>query len=455
MSNKITARIAPEGSLDLVSQHEVNLLKDRSNRGVYRLFRQCALAVLNCGNESDDPNTILAEFADFDIQLIQQARGIKLEVINAPHNAFVDGKMIKGIQEHLYAVLRDIIYANNVLSHNTQLNLNNGEDITNFIFHMLRNAGVLIPRRYPNIVVCWGGHSISRDEYDFTKEVGHSLGLRGLDICTGCGPGAMKGPMKGATIAHAKQRIQTGRYIGLTEPGIIAAESPNPIVNELVILPDIEKRLEAFVRLGHGIIVFPGGAGTAEEILYLLGILLNPENDSLPFPVIFAGAKKNEEYFGQINEFIGLTLGKAAQRRYRIIIDDPELVALEMKKGIQDVTYHRKGSSDAYYYNWLLKVQPQFQHPFQPTHESMRALALHREQPIHELAANLRRAFSGIVSGNVKEEGVQLVERLGPFEISGDKTIVGSFGSLLESFVKQQRMKLPGSKYVPSYRIVD
>ncbi|AZZ90135.1 DUF3412 domain-containing protein [Hahella sp. KA22] len=455
MSNKITARIAPEGSLDLVSQHEVNLLKDRSNRGVYRLFRQCALAVLNCGNESDDPNTILAEFADFDIQLIQQARGIKLEVINAPHNAFVDGKMIKGIQEHLYAVLRDIIYANNVLSHNTQLNLNNGEDITNFIFHMLRNAGVLIPRRYPNIVVCWGGHSISRDEYDFTKEVGHSLGLRGLDICTGCGPGAMKGPMKGATIAHAKQRIQTGRYIGLTEPGIIAAESPNPIVNELVILPDIEKRLEAFVRLGHGIVVFPGGAGTAEEILYLLGILLNPENDSLPFPVIFAGAKKNEEYFGQINEFIGLTLGKAAQRRYRIIIDDPELVALEMKKGIQDVTYHRKGSSDAYYYNWLLKVQPEFQHPFQPTHESMRALALHREQPIHDLAANLRRAFSGIVSGNVKEEGVQLVERLGPFEISGDKTIVGSFGSLLESFVKQQRMKLPGSKYVPSYRIVD
>ena len=29
------------------------------------------------------------------------------------------------------------------------------------------------------------------------------------------------------------------------EPGIIAAESPNPIVNELAILPDIEKRLDA------------------------------------------------------------------------------------------------------------------------------------------------------------------------------------------------------------------
>ena len=95
--------------------------------------------------------------------------------------------------------------------------------------------------------------------------------------------------MKGATIGHAKQRISDGRYIGMTEPGIIAAEPPNPIVNQLVIMPDIEKRLEAFVRLGHGIIVFPGGAGTAEEILYLLGILLDPANADHPFPLVFTG----------------------------------------------------------------------------------------------------------------------------------------------------------------------
>ena len=130
----------------------------------------------------------------------------------------------------------------------------------------------------PNLVVCWGGHSIGTEEYQYTKKVGYELGLRGLDVCTGCGPGAMKGPMKGATIGHAKQRIVGGRYIGLTEPGIIAAEPPNPIVNQLVIMPDIEKRLEAFVRLSHGIVVFPGGVGTAEEILYLLGILLEPAN---------------------------------------------------------------------------------------------------------------------------------------------------------------------------------
>ena len=98
--------------------------------------------------------------------------------------------------------------------------------------------------------------------------------------------------MKGAAIGHAKQRISKARYIGLTEPSIIAAEPPNQIVNELVILPDIEKRLEAFVRLGHGIVIFPGGAGTAEELLYLLGILLNKENQGIPFPLVLTHQKK-------------------------------------------------------------------------------------------------------------------------------------------------------------------
>src|SRR5690606_34556966 len=157
------------------------------------------------------------------------------------------------------------------------------------VFHILRNARALTAGADPRLVVCWGGHAVSREEYDYSKVVGYELGLRGMDICTGCGAGAMKGPMKGATVGHAKQRVRNARYLGLTEPTIIAAEAPNPIVNELVILPDMEKRLEAFVRLAHAIVVFPGGVGTAEEILYLLGILLNEKNRDVPLPVIFTG----------------------------------------------------------------------------------------------------------------------------------------------------------------------
>ncbi len=449
----ISARIAPHGSLDLVSQREVGLLQSQTDTRLYRLFRQCALAVLNSGQESDDPQALMSAYADFDVRLIQQPRGIKLEVINAPANAFVDGAMIRGLQEHLFAVLRDILYASSVLALPPE-SVETGVDTTNFIFRMLRNAGCLIPGRQPNIVVCWGGHSISRSEYDYTKEVGHALGFRGLDICTGCGPGAMKGPMKGAAVSHGKQRYREGRYIGISEPGIIAAESPNAMVNELVILPDIEKRLEAFVRLGHAIVVFPGGVGTAEEILYLLGLLMKPENRDLPFPLILTGPKKNEAYFRQIDDFIHLTLGDEARHRYQIIIDDPEQVALEAKRGIQEVTMYRRTTSDAFYFNWLLEVSPDFQQPFVVTHESMAALDLSRDQPTHQLAANLRRAFSGIVSGNVKQEGIELVQKHGPFQIHGDQEIGNALDKLLQSFVAQQRMKLPGTRYEPCYEII-
>ncbi|MDO6441523.1 MULTISPECIES: nucleotide 5'-monophosphate nucleosidase PpnN [unclassified Marinobacter] len=451
----INALVSPEGSLEILSNHEVNLLKDRSEGGLYRLFRQCALAVLNTGVVTDDCQDLMEAHADFDIRLIPQPRGLKLELVNAPAHAFVDDEMLRAIREHLFSVLRDIVYTHSTPQFARIMESNGPDDLTNMVFHILRNARVLQPGRQPDLIVCWGGHSISHEEYQYSKEVGHQLGLRELSICTGCGPGAMKGPMKGATIAHAKQRIKNGRYIGITEPGIIGAEAPNPIVNELVIMPDIEKRLEAFVRCGHGVIVFPGGVGTAEEILYLLGILLHPDNADLPFPVVFTGLPENAEYFEMIDKFIRNALGDHAASKYEIIINDPVRVARAMKKGMKEVETFRRALQDAYYFNWMLKIDPVFQLPFEPDHENMLALELHRDQPVHLIAANLRKAFSGIVAGNVKEGGIRKVQEKGPFEISGDPTLIRPLEAMLEQFVAQDRMKLPGSSaYRPSYRIV-
>ena len=326
----VDAQVTPEGRLEILSAAEVGKLLDTSQGGLYELLRSCALAVLNSGSHNDDGRALLERYKSFSISIIQRERGIKLDLKGAPAGAIVDGKMIKGIAEHLFAVLRDVIYTADEISGNPKFAVATSGGITDAVFHILRNADVLRPLQSPNLVVCWGGHSIPREEYDYTKLVGYELGLRALDVATGCGPGAMKGPMKGATIAHAKQRVVGGRYLGFTEPGIIAAESPNPIVNGLVILPDIEKRLEAFVRVGHGIVVFPGGAGTAEEILYLLGILLHPDNADLPYPLVFTGPRGSEAYFTHIDEFIGATLGPAAQARYSIIVGEPGQVARRM-----------------------------------------------------------------------------------------------------------------------------
>ncbi|MEB8431832.1 nucleotide 5'-monophosphate nucleosidase PpnN [Cocleimonas sp. KMM 6892] len=451
----VSARITPTQHLNILSQLEVSRLLDASNTGIYRLFRQCALAVLTHGNYTDDAKELLERHKAFEIRIIQQDRGIKLEVKGAPAEAFVDGRMIQGINEHLFAVMRDILYTHDEILDNPKFDLEDSDGITNAVFHIMRNSGNLRPRSRPQLVVCWGGHSISRMEYDYTKEIGYQLGLRGMDICTGCGPGAMKGPMKGAAYGHAKQRIKDGQYLGITEPGIIAAESPNPIVNDLVILPDIEKRLEAFVRTGHAIVVFPGGAGTTEEILYILGILLHPDNETMPFPLIFSAPEGSRDYFQKIDDFIGATLGKKAQEQYEIIIDNPEKVAKKIKKGTKRVRDFRRQHSDAYYYNWRLKIDTEFQQTFIPTHENMANLELSKDLETHVLAANLRRAFSGIVAGNVKDEGIRAIEKHGLFQLSGDPDIMQKMDDLLKSFIKNDRMKLPSDvAYTPCYEIV-
>ena len=446
--------VNPLKSLNLLSQSEIDGLT--SSRGdLFALFRHCALAILNTDGEKGNAASNYDDYEDFDIRLIPQPRGLRLELFNAPPHSFVDGKMIHGIQEHLFSALRDIVYTDfKITAKQTQPP--SSAETTNTVFRILRNAGVVIPGQPPQMVVCWGGHSIPREEYDYAKQVGYALGLRGLDIVTGCGIGAMKGPMKGAAVGHAKQQIKDGRYIGISEPGIIASESPNAIVNELVIMPDIEKRLEAFVRLAHAIIVFPGGVGTIEETLYLLSILMHPDNTET-LPLVFAGPLSRGPYFEEVERFLVDCLGEEVKRYYRVILGTPEEVGKNIKAAVAEVHARRRRSQQAYYFNWELNIPTDLQQPFIPTHENMAALALHADLPAHQLASALRCAFSGLVAGNVKDFGIAQVRAHGPYKLSGDRKFLSSMDRLLEVLVKEGRMKLgEGSDdYQPCYQLVD
>lgn len=449
---KITrASVRPASGLDLLSHEEISGLT-RSHPEVFSLFRNVALAVLNTDSISDDGDRLLRDYHDFVIRLIPQSRGLKLELENAPSAAFVDGRMIQGVRNHVFAALRDIVYTDHKIR-GRRFDLDTPEGVTDAVFRILRNAGVVRPNEAPNLVVCWGGHSIDRIEYDYSKEVGYQMGLRGLDIVTGCGPGAMKGPMKGAAVGHAKQQIRDGRYIGITEPGIIASEPPNAIVNELVIMPDIEKRLEAFVRLAHCIVVFPGGVGTTEEILYVLSLLMDSGRDK-HLPIIFAAPESRADYFESLTGFLERTLGPDVRDLYQVICGRPDHVAREARQAISRVQRHRGKTQEAYYYNWSLNIAPHLQEPFIPSHENMAALRLFRDLPPHQLASQLRCAFSGIVAGNVKPDGIERIARHGPYQLRGEPGLMAELDDLLQQFVTQGRMKLHEHPYQPCYQLV-
>lgn len=454
MSSPDLVYIRPSGSLQILSHQEAAQLSDRSDRGLNDILRQCVLAVLNTGNADDSGTRLMEKFPNFDIKVTARGRGVELVLTCPPANAFINGQLIKGLQEHVFATVRDLVYAKNYIFDQENYDENDSRNITNAVFQLLRNADVLKPNQLPNIIVCWGGHAISNEEYDYAREVGYALGMRYLSVCTGCGSGVMKAPMKGAAEGHHNQRCDNRRYVGISEPSIIAAEAPNAVVNELVIMPDIEKRLEAFVRFGHGLIIFPGGPGTLEEILYILSILLHPKNENQPLPLLLTGNLASKEYFDEIKLFVEDTLGVEALDKLQVILDAPDSVAQIMKDQMEVVYQNRKASSDAYYYNWKLHIECELQKPFDPTHENMASLNLTFDQPKHLLAAELRKAFSGIVAGNVKAYGIEAVEKHGPYQIKGDPKITAALGRILELLVRQKRMKLDSREYIPSYKIV-
>ena len=160
------AVIRPYGTLDFLTQREISELSGPDEGPLKKLFHRCALAVLNTGEETDSSLEVMERYREFEIRVIQETRGIKLELKNAPQSAFVDGKLMYSIRDHLFSVLRDIVY---IVKEQESRGLgaeSQSPDITDFIYHILRNAGALKGLSELNMAVCWGGHSINREEYE-------------------------------------------------------------------------------------------------------------------------------------------------------------------------------------------------------------------------------------------------------------------------------------------------
>jgi hypothetical protein len=169
---------------------------------------------------------------------------------------------------------------------------------------------------------------------------------------------------------------------------------------------------------------------------------------------VFTGPSSSQSYFEALDQFIRGTLGDDFAAKYQIIIDDPGAVGTTIRQAVDGVLRYRNAIDDAPYFNWSLVVDKTFQQPFLASHEAMARLELSSQLPRHELACNLRQAFSGVVAGNVKEQGIEAVELHGPFALHADAKIAEALDTLLRSFVAEGRMRLPGQGYTPCYRVV-
>ncbi|MCW1889310.1 hypothetical protein OK016_04940 [Vibrio chagasii] len=126
-------------------------------------------------------------------------RGIKLELSNQNMPLSMVFKIIKGIQRH-YSQCVTLCTSIPGRQPKQPDQCYSYHQPSVWYFKKCRRALTPGHRTEPHRVL--GGHSINAEsEYQYTREVGNELGLRELNICTGCGPGALKAMKeKGAAV---------------------------------------------------------------------------------------------------------------------------------------------------------------------------------------------------------------------------------------------------------------
>src|SRR5215813_7514952 len=110
-------------------------------------------------------------------------------------------------------------------------------------------------------------------EYSEVQKLASRLTELGCDIVTGGGPGLMEAANEGAASSrdNGKNGKRRTRSFGLTIA--IPYEKANPYLDSVTAHRTFFSRLHHFVRMSQAFVIFPGGIGTALELLMVWQLL--------------------------------------------------------------------------------------------------------------------------------------------------------------------------------------
>ncbi len=117
-------------------------------------------------------------------------------------------------------------------------------------------------------------------EYEQARTVGRLIGEAGIAVITGGGPGIMEAANRGAKEAGA---VSVGLNIELPHE-----QGANPYCDIAIEFHYFFTRKLMFVRYSYGLVVFPGGYGTLDELFEMLTLIQTGK--AVDHPVVLAGS---------------------------------------------------------------------------------------------------------------------------------------------------------------------
>jgi uncharacterized protein (TIGR00730 family) len=177
----------------------------------------------------------------------------------------------------------------------------------------------------PPVVTIFGGARIPQD-YEYAKkaaELGGMLSRAGISVLTGGGPGIMQAVSCSITPLHGKAAGK-GKIlgIGVTDLG---DKAPNQCVHEYIELKYFFARKWLLTRYSSGIVVFPGGFGTLDELFELITLVQTNKMQRVPI-ILFGVEYWNPLFNWIINEVLQHGFVGEEDIRLFTITDDLEMV---------------------------------------------------------------------------------------------------------------------------------
>lgn len=135
----------------------------------------------------------------------------------------------------------------------------------------LANATELL-EKFSNNISIFGSARIAQDDplADQAYQLGKALSNKGFNVLTGAGPGIMQAVNRGAFEGKSSS---IGLNITLPKE-----QNPNPYLDECLTFEHFFTRKVILIKYADACVFFPGGFGTADELLEVLTLLQTRKN---------------------------------------------------------------------------------------------------------------------------------------------------------------------------------
>ena len=141
-------------------------------------------------------------------------------------------------------------------------------------------------------VTVFGSARTRQDDphYQLARKMGAAIARLGFTVMTGGGPGIMEAANRGAKDAG-------GRTVGCGIE-LPSEQKPNAYLDRCVTMHYFFARKMLLVKYSYAFVVFPGGAGTADELFEALTLIQTGKIDD--FPIVIMGT----DYWRELAGFI-------------------------------------------------------------------------------------------------------------------------------------------------------